>query len=196
MQYSASVHFGSGSYSSEVVNVFFMRSALNRYHNQRWSRGHKAREAKAKDSPLEDRPSRSQGQECSRPRTQAQVFSNKNSLSKKFQAISKKRLQKFFGRTPKKGVQIFFGRSTKFLQFKKFCCLWADDRAIFENLRLRGQGQGLRNVSSRTPAHLMIIPSVEMRQENLSIDRVTNISGNFVEMAGDSRLCSDFVQLW
>ena len=36
-------------------------------------------EAKAKDSPSEDRPSRAQGQECSRPRqgptTQAQVFS-------------------------------------------------------------------------------------------------------------------------
>ena len=41
----------------------------------------------------------------------------------------------------------------------------------------------------------MIIPSVEIRQENLSIDRVTNISGNFVEMAGNSYLCGDFVQL-
>ena len=47
--------------------------------NQRWSRGHKARgqgqghkkksEAKAKHSLSEDRPSRGQGQECSRPRT-------------------------------------------------------------------------------------------------------------------------------
>ena len=43
---------------------------------QRWSRGHKARgqghkkksEAKAKDSLSEDRHSRGQGQECSRPR--------------------------------------------------------------------------------------------------------------------------------
>ena len=41
----------------------------------------------------------------------------------------------------------------------------------------------------------MIIPSVEIRQESLSTDRVTNISRNFVEMAGDSRLYGDFVQL-
>ena len=41
----------------------------------------------------------------------------------------------------------------------------------------------------------MIIPSVKIRQESLSTDRVTNISKNFVEMAGDSRLCGDFAQL-
>ena len=34
-------------------------------------------EAKAKDSPSEDRPSRGQGQECSRPRTETQVFPKK-----------------------------------------------------------------------------------------------------------------------
>ena len=39
-------------------------------------------------------------------------------------------------------------------------------------------------MSSRTPP-LMIIPSVEIQQENLSIDRVANISGNFVETIGD-----------
>ena len=41
----------------------------------------------------------------------------------------------------------------------------------------------------------MIIFSVEIRKENLSIDRVTNISANFVEMAGDSRFWGDFAQL-
>ena len=57
---------------------------------QRWSRGHKARgqgqghkkksEANAKDCLSEDRPSRGQGQECSRPRTKdtaASVFPKK-----------------------------------------------------------------------------------------------------------------------
>ena len=47
---------------------------------------------KAKDSLFEDRPSRGQGKECSRPRprTQAQLFSKKIF----FQAISKKRVFK------------------------------------------------------------------------------------------------------
>ena len=48
-------------------------------------------EAKAKDSPSEDRTSRGQGQQCSRPRptTQAQAFSYKKKVFKNFfQAIS------------------------------------------------------------------------------------------------------------
>ena len=65
--------------------------------NQRWSRGHKAwgqgqghkkkSEAKAKDSLSEDRPSRGQGQESSRPRTNdtaASVFQKKKGLLKSF----------------------------------------------------------------------------------------------------------------
>ena len=74
------------------------------HNKQRWSRGHKARdqrnqksEAKAKDSPSENRPSRGQGQECSRPRTPAQVFSKK-----------KRSPKIFFRRSPKKGHQKFF----------------------------------------------------------------------------------------
>ena len=39
----------------------------------------KKSEAKVRDSPSEDRPS--QGQECSRPRTKAQVFSKQNFFS-------------------------------------------------------------------------------------------------------------------
>ena len=107
IQYSASVHFCSGFYSSEVVNVFIIRSALNHYHNQRWSRGHKAREAKAKDSLFEDRLSRDQKQECSRPRTQAQVFSKKEKRSSKKKVSSdlKKGYKKIFRQTSKKGVQ-------------------------------------------------------------------------------------------
>ena len=52
-------------------------------------------EAKAKDSPTKNRPSRGQGQEYSRPRTQEQVLSKKRVFRKIFLVISKKRgLQK------------------------------------------------------------------------------------------------------
>ena len=47
-------------------------------------RTQKKSEAKAKDSLSEDKPSRGQGQECSRPRTQPQVFSKKKGLQKSF----------------------------------------------------------------------------------------------------------------
>ena len=95
--------------------------------HQRWSRGHKARgqgqgykkksEAKAKDSLSEDRHSRGQGQECSRP-TPRTKDTSASALQKKTKVFTK----------------------------------------IFEDLRprgqgqgldLRGQGQGLQNVSSR-----------------------------------------------
>ena len=52
------------------------------YYGQRWSRGHKAQ---GQGSPSEDRPSRGQEQQCSRPRTQAQVFSTKKFFSSDLQ---------------------------------------------------------------------------------------------------------------
>ena len=63
----------------------------------------KKSEAKAKDSPSENRPFRGQGQECSRPKTQTKVvFSKKKSSKKNFQAISKKSgLEKMFQSTYK-----------------------------------------------------------------------------------------------
>ena len=63
-----------------------------------------------------------------------------------FQAILKKRSSKhFFIRSPVKTPSkiFFFRRPTKFQQFKKKCYPRAEDRAIFEDLRPRGQGQGL-----------------------------------------------------
>ena len=45
-------------------------------------RTQKKSKAKAKDSLSKDRTSRGQGQECSRPRTQAQAFSKKKVLQK------------------------------------------------------------------------------------------------------------------
>ena len=50
----------------------------------------------AKDSLSEDRHSRGQGQECSRPRTQAQVLSKKKGLHKNFSGDLKKKKKKRF----------------------------------------------------------------------------------------------------
>ena len=105
-------------------------------------------EAKAKDT----KKIRDQGQTLSRPRprtkdTDASVLRKKRSSKIFFQAISTRGNQK-------KGLCRF---SAKFLAFsneistvQKWCCPRAEDRAIFEDLRLRGQGQGLQNVASRT----------------------------------------------
>ena len=79
------------------------------------SRPRTQKKSKAKDDLSEDRHSRGQGQECSRPRTQAQVLSKKKKglhknfcdlqkkkgLTKIFQAIStKKRFPKNFSSAP------------------------------------------------------------------------------------------------
>ena len=80
-------------------------------------------DAKAKDSLSEDRHSRGQGQECSRPRprtkdTSASGIPPKKRSSQKFfrRSPEKKRSsQKFFKRSPQKKVfQNFFKSSTKF----------------------------------------------------------------------------------
>ena len=151
----------------EVLATFFY-SFLNT-KNQRWSRGHKARGQGHKKNPrprprtafprtdtLEamDRNARGQGQG---PRTQAQVLSKKKKVSTKiFQAISKKKSsQKFFKRSPRKNVfQKIFQPLHKILTIQKILLSSSRGQAnfrIFEDLRPRGQGQGLQNVSSRTP---------------------------------------------
>ena len=92
---------------------------------QRWSRGHKARgqghkkKSEAKDSLSEDRHSRGQGQECSRPRTQAQVLSKKKGLHKNFSGDLKKKKREglhknFLGDHKKTFSKKFIKRSTKF----------------------------------------------------------------------------------
>ena len=109
-----------------------------------------------KNFEAKDRPSRGQGQ---RPRTQTQVLSKKKGSSKFF--FRRKRSLKIFFQVistrgnQKKGLCRF---SARFLAFsnemstvQKYCCPGAEDRAIFEDLRLRGQGQELQNVSSRIP---------------------------------------------
>ena len=145
---------------------------------QRWSRGHKARGQgqghKKNPRPrtaclFEDRHSRRQGQECSRqgqgPRTQAQVLSKKKKkvFTKIFQAISKKKKRKkglhknFSSDLHKKNVfQKIFQALHKILTIQKV--VQSSSRDQGQGLDLRGQGQGLQNVSSRTPPLVFRLP--------------------------------------
>ena len=93
---------------------------------------------RAKDQLLENRHSRGQGQEGSRPRPK----------DTRLKCSPKKGLQKvFFRRSLKKGLCKFCARflkfSNKILPIQKIVLSSTKDRAIFEDLRLRGQGQGL-----------------------------------------------------
>ena len=116
-------------------------------------RTHKKSEAKAKDSLSEDRHSRGQGQECSRPRTKdtsASVLQKKfrrspNKKKKKkvftkiFQAISKKKKkrssQKFFKRSPRKHVfQKIFQALHKILTIQKIVLSSSRGQANFRGL--------------------------------------------------------------
>ena len=84
-----------------------------------------------------------------------------------FQAISKKRsLQKFFQAfsNKKRLLKSFFRAIYKISTIQKRCCPRAEDSAIFEDLRSRGQrldlrGQRLQNVSSRTSSRYQKIPN-------------------------------------
>ena len=75
----------------------------------------------------------------------------------------KKVFTNFSGDLQKQGLQKFFQAIYKILAIQKILlCSRAEDRAIFEDLKLRGQGQkldlrgqGHQNVSSRTPLMFM-----------------------------------------
>ena len=103
------------------------------------------KKSKAKDSLSKDRHSRGQGQECSRPRTKdtntsALQKKRKKVFTKIFQAIStKKRFPKNFSSAPQN-----FNNS-------KNSAVLEPRTGQFSRTRPRGQGQGLQNVSSRTP---------------------------------------------
>ena len=123
-------------------------------------RTQKKSEAKAKDSLSEDRHSRGQGQECSRPRTQAQVLSK-----------NKRSSQKFFKRSPQKNVfQKIFQALRKILTIQKIVLSSSRGQANFRGLDLRGQG--LQNLfsrmssrsrtSSRTPPLTVIVISTKI----------------------------------
>ena len=126
-------------------------------------RTQKKSEAKAKDSLSEDRPSRGQGQECSRPWPRT-----KNTGAC---VIQKKVFKNFF--------QAIFNIST----IQKKVCPRAEDRAIFEDLRPRGQGQGLQNVSSRTSSR----PKTSSRTPPLFIKTKTKQSKRYFHLNFDGK---------
>ena len=112
----------------------------------------RSRTALPRTDPLEAKYRNARGQGR---RTQAQVFSKKRSWKELNFSVDLLR------RKTKKGLRNFSARflmfSNKILTVPKKCCPRAEDRAIFEDLRLRGQGldlrdqgKGLQNISSRT----------------------------------------------
>ena len=92
-------------------------------------RTQKKSEAKAKDSLSEDRHSRGQGQECSRPRT-------KDTSASDLQKKKKKRSsQKFFKRSPQKNVfQKIFQPLHKILTIQKMVLSSSRGQANFRGL--------------------------------------------------------------
>ena len=107
------------------------------------------------------------------PRTDSLEAKDRNARGQRHRrkCSPKKRSSKvFFRRSPKKRSSKFFsGDLQNFNDSKKYCCPRAEDRAIFEDLKLRDQGQGLdlrgqgqrhQNVYSRTP------PLTNMRYKN------------------------------
>ena len=103
-------------------------------------RTQKKSEAKAKDSLSEDRHSRGQGQECSRPRTKdtsASALQKKKFFSADLKKKKKKRSsQKFFKRSPQKNVfQKFFQALHKILTIKKILLSSSRGQANFRGLQ-------------------------------------------------------------
>ena len=106
-------------------------------------RTQKKSEAKAKDSLSEDRHSRGQGQECSRPRTKdtsASALQNKKkglykNFSGDFQKRKKRSSQKFFKRSPQKNVfQKVFQALHKILTIQKIVLSSSQGQANFRGL--------------------------------------------------------------
>ena len=111
-------------------------------------RTQKKSEAKAKDSLSEDRHSRGQGQECSRPKPRTKDTKRKCSPQKKkkkvftkiFQAISKKKKKKrssqnFFKRSPRNNAfQKIFQPLHKILTFQKIVLSSSRGQANFRGL--------------------------------------------------------------
>ena len=128
--------------------------------NQRWSRGHKAR-GQGQGHKKNPRPRtafpRTDTLEAKDQWHKLKCSPKKKGFHKNFSGDLQKKtqknersLQKFFKRSPLKNVfQKIFQALRKILTIQKKCCPRAEDRPIFEDLRSRGQGQGLQNLSSR-----------------------------------------------
>ena len=113
----------------------------------------KKSEANAKDRLFEDRPSRGQGQECSKPRT-GMIEANNNQRHKSASDLKKnsssRKLKLRFS------LVIFPFHGSKYVleprtAFSRTC------RIRGQGLELRDQGQGLQNGSSKTPLLLNTI---------------------------------------
>ena len=119
-------------------SLFSIRSGVEDTRLEAKAKGTK----KAKDSLSEDRHSRGQGQECSRPRprtkdTSASVLQKKKVFTKIFQAISKKKRssQKFFKQSPRKHVfQKIFQALHKILTIQKLVLSSSRGQANFRGL--------------------------------------------------------------
>ena len=128
------------------------------------SRPRTQKKSEAKDSLSEDRHSRSQGQECSRPRTKdtsASALQNKKKVfSKIFQAISTKKKKKvltkiFQAISTKKRFTKNFSSALQNFNNSKNSAVLEPRTGQFSRTRGQGQGldlrgQGLQNVFSRT----------------------------------------------
>ena len=61
----------------------------------------------------------------------------------------------------------FWSFSTRCQRYKKLCCLRAEDRAIFEELRIRGQGQGFEASRPRPRTSKCVLEDVLETQDVL-----------------------------
>ena len=133
------------------------------FANQRWSQGHKARGQgqgqghKKIRGQGQGQPFR--GQTLSRPRTGMLEAKDQGHKRKCSPEKIKRSSQKFFKRSPQKNVfQKIFQALHKILTIQKIVLSSSRGQANFRGLEasrprpgldLRGQGQGLQNVSSR-----------------------------------------------
>ena len=135
-----------------------------------------------------DRNARGQGQG---PRTQAQVLSKKKKVIPKiFQAISKKKkvFTKIFHAisTKKRFPKNFSSAPQNFNNSKNSAVLelrtgqFSRTRGQGQELDLRGQGQGLQNVSSRTP------PLVSTFEKVLYTANVIRSTANFIKICDEA----------
>ena len=102
------------------------------------------KKSKAKDSLSKNRHSRGQGQECSRPRTQAQVLSKKKNFSRKIFRRSQKKKKFFFQALSTKTI---FQALYKILTIQKILLSSSRGQANFrglEALRPRTQRRSSR----------------------------------------------------
>ena len=158
----------SSTYKDAVVALssFCLPWAYFNNANQRWSRGHKARGQGQGHKKIRGQEQPFRGQTLSRPRTGLLEAKAKDQGHKRKCSSKKSPHKNFSGdlhkkRFPKK----FSGASRNFNNSKNSAVLESRagqfSRTWGQGLDLRGQGQGLQNVSSRTssrtpPLMLMI----------------------------------------